>query len=348
MTDTSLSLTPVQARVAREIVSLVRRENRQAGAAMPEVVLAKEIGTSRTPVQVALRYLAGLGVVYQDVNRRYFLARDATDLGEVAPELFSTPDDPLYLRIAEARQAGELPEEVNEAELMRRFDVARSTLRKTLARISEEGWIEQRVGSGWSFLPMIDSPHAYEESYLFRQSIEPMGILSPWFHAERSALADLKREQRFIVDDGFRTMTAIELFEANSRFHEALASWSGNRFVVQSVRRLNQLRRLVEYRQAAQRPARRVQAEEHLRILEAIERHDLVEAAGLMRKHLEEARRAKVFKRDVFGAQVDAGSGETPAGGEVPPREARADTADSRVRATRAASPRRRAQPKNQ
>lgn len=301
MAKKTFPLTAVQARVAREILSLVRRENRQAGSAMPEVTLAKEIGTSRTPVQAALRYLASQGVVRQDVNRRYVLSRNAAELGVAAPELFNEPDDPLYLHIAEARQAGDLPEDVTEAELMRRFGVVRSTLRKTLARISEEGWIEQRVGSGWSFLPLIDSSKGYEESYLFRQSIEPMGILSPWFHAERTALAELKREQQFIVNGGFRTMSAIELFEANSRFHEALAAWSGNRFVAQSVRRLNQLRRLVEYRQAAvQRAARRGQAGEHLQILDAIERQDLVEAAGLMRKHLEEARRSKVFSQDVF------------------------------------------------
>jgi len=52
-------------------------------------------------------------------------------------------------------------------------------------------------------------------------------------------------------------MTAIELFESNSLFHETLAKWSGNRFIVQSVRRLDQLRRLVEYRQARSRKPRR-------------------------------------------------------------------------------------------
>lgn len=186
---------------------------------------------------------------------------------------------------------------------MRVFDVARSTLRKVLARISNEGWVEQRVGSGWVFLPMIDSPQAYEESYLFRQSVEPAALLSPWFKVDREELVKLRREQEFIVNGGYETMTAIELFEANSRFHETLALWSGNRFVLQTVRRLDQLRRLVEYRQAAtRRQARHTQATEHLTILAAIERQDLIEAAGLMRKHLEDARRAKVYGSEgVFG-----------------------------------------------
>jgi DNA-binding GntR family transcriptional regulator len=183
---------------------------------------------------------------------------------------------------------------VTEAELMRRFDVARSSLRKVLARMSEEGWIEQNLGHGWRFLPMIDTPQAYEESYLFRQAIEPVGIVSPSFHADARELDALRREQQQIVNGGWRTMTAIELFEANSRFHETIAQSSGNRFIAQSVRRINLQRRLVEYHQAAQRKPRQTQAQEHLQILAAIAVHDYVLAASLLRGHLDGARRAKV------------------------------------------------------
>lgn len=295
-------LTPVQARVVREIVALVRREKREAGSPLAETALAEAIGTSRSPVQVALRHLSALGVVRQDGSRRFVLARGAQDLDEVARTLLAEPDDPLYDRIVRARQAGELPDEVNEAQLMRLFGVARSTLRKVLSRIAKEGWVEQRVGSGWIFLPIIDSPQAYEESYLFRQSIEPAAILSPWFAASRNELEGLIREQRFIVEGGYETMTAIELFEANCHFHETLAKWSGNRFALQTIQRLNELRRLVEYRQAGARAPRRTQAEEHLAILAAIQKQDLIEAAGLMRKHLEDARRAKVYGKSGFAA----------------------------------------------
>ena len=287
-------LTTLQQRVAREIVALVRRESRRAGDHLPEIQLAEHIGTSRSPVQAALRHLAERGMLNQDTNRGYFLARDAKDWGELATEIAAVPDDPLYLNIAEARRSGELPDEVTEAELMRRFDVARSSLRKVLSRMSEEGWIEQNLGHGWRFLPMIDTPQAYEESYLFRQAIEPVGIVSPSFHADPRELDALRREQQQIVNGGWRSMTAIELFEANSRFHETIAQWSGNRFIAQSVRRINLQRRLVEYHQAAQRKPRQTQAQEHLQILDAIAVHDYVLAASLLRGHLDGARRAKV------------------------------------------------------
>ncbi|WP_076997307.1 GntR family transcriptional regulator [Variovorax sp. KK3] len=292
-------LTTLQQRVVREIVALVRRDNRLAGDHLPEVHIAQRIGTSRSPVQSALRHLAQLGVLQQDVNRGFFLSVDAKDWDGPVAGLLST-DDPLYLRIADDRQAGTLPDELSEAELMRRYDVARSTLRKVLSRISEEGWIEQSMGHGWRFLSMIDSPDAYEESYLFRQSIEPGALLGPSFVAVAAQLRQLRREQQRIVDGGFETMTPIELFESNSHFHETLAEWGHNRFVLQSVRRINQLRRLVEYRQAAQRRARHTQAAEHLAILDAIEQQDLVQAASLMRAHLDGARRAKLRDPQVF------------------------------------------------
>ena len=295
-----VDITPLQHRVAREIVAMVRREGLRAGDHLPEITLAEQIGTSRSPVQAALRHLALLGLLTRDSNRGYFLRKDAGEWADVATRFAAEPDDPLYLQIAEARQSGTLEDDVNEAEMMRRFGVARSTLRKVLSRISEEGWVEQRVGQGWSFLPMIDTPDAYEESYLFRQAIEPTALLSPSFRLDPAALAELRREQRQIVDGGYLSMTPIELFESNSRFHETLAEWSHNRFILQSVRRVNMLRRLVEYRQASRRQPRQIQAAEHLEILQAIEAHDLVLAAGMMRTHLDGARRGKSHDRGLF------------------------------------------------
>lgn len=241
-----------------------------------------------------------------------FTACEASDWNDVAGEFASAPDDPLYLRIADSRQNGEIPEAMTESELMRRFQVSRNTLRAVLSRISEEGWVVQRTGKGWHFQSMIDSPEAYDESFAFRHAIEPAGLLSATFCYDPAELADLRREQQRIVDGGFRTMTPIELFESNSRFHETMAGWSGNRFIAQSVRRVNRLRRLVEYRQAAQRPERRVQATEHLEILAAIERYDMIDAASRIRQHLEGARRKKAHGTKVFPGPAATARPDTP------------------------------------
>jgi hypothetical protein len=42
----------------------------------------------------------------------------------------------------------------------------------------------------------------------------------------------LQEAAEFIVRDGYRTMSPIELFEANTRVHETIAELGGNRFIV--------------------------------------------------------------------------------------------------------------------
>jgi DNA-binding GntR family transcriptional regulator len=298
--ETSSALTPLQTRVAREILALARREDLALGDRLAESVLAEKIGTSRTPVNVALHHLVSLGVVYHDANRGFFMAKPARDVTDIAAQFFNEPDDPLYLKIAEDRLAHRLSDDVTEADLMRQYEVSRSELRRVLSRMQEEGWLERQVGHGWQFMPMIDSVEAYEESYLFRAAIEPTGVMSPTFSANRIELEALRRRQRFIAEGGYLTMNSVELFEANSEFHETIAKWSGNRFIAQSVRRMDRLRRLVEYRQARARKPRQEQALEHLAILDAIAQQDLLRAAALLRDHIEGARRAKVHAQEVF------------------------------------------------
>jgi DNA-binding GntR family transcriptional regulator len=300
-----MQLTPLQTRVTREILSLARRDDMAEGERLAESVLAERIGTSRTPVNVALRYLADMGVLVHDHNRGYFLAKPARELNEIARQFFEEPDEPLYLQIAEDRLARRLPDVISEADLMRQYGVARSVLRKVLSLMQEEGWLERQVGHGWQFLPMIDSVEAYEESYFFRAAIEPVGVLSPSFKCNPVELAQLRRRQQTIVDGGYLTMTSIELFEANSEMHETIAKWSGNRFILQSVRRTDRLRRLVEYRQAKARKPRQQQALEHLAILDAIAAQDLLTAASLLREHIEGARRAKARSAEMFMKDIE-------------------------------------------
>jgi DNA-binding GntR family transcriptional regulator len=289
-----MALTTLQTRVLREIIVHARRENLPAGSHLAESHLAQVVGTSRFPISAALSHLTELGVVTHDRNRGFFLAKPASALADMAQEWSNAAEDPTYLEIANARQNQQLADVVSEAELMEQFGVSRSVLRKVLSRIQEEGWIERRTGHGWEFLPMIDSSEAYEESYALRLAIEPAGILSAKFRPDLPALDACRKQQEFIVSSGFKTMTAIELFEANARFHETIAACSGNRFILQTVRRLDQLRRLVEYMQAERRLPRKGQAEEHLEILNCISKGDYLGAATKMRDHLDGARRAKI------------------------------------------------------
>lgn len=310
--DMTQDLTKSQRKALREIISYVRRERLPPGTHLPEWTLAKLIGTSRSPVKVALEYLVGAGLMRYDKNRGYHLEGDVNDLPPELQVHVQDMDDPLYLRLAQARFDGEVPESVTEADLTRLLGVSRSEIGKVLTRVQSEGWVEKEVGYGWRFLPMIDSLEAYEDMYSLRLAIEPAGILSSKFRPDLEQLRVLREEQQAILDGGYLTMTAIERFESNARFHETIAEWSGNRFSLQTLRRLDQMRRLAEYRQTHKDLPRQALAQEHLQILDAIEKGDNLSAASYMRQHIEAAWRKKavsaVFQHPIPTIVTEASS----------------------------------------
>jgi DNA-binding GntR family transcriptional regulator len=284
-----MATTALHRRTAREIIALARRENRPAGSRLSDAELAKRLGVSRTPVRAALLHLRRLGAVSHEPGRGFFLKVGADALSALAQKFAVTSDDPLYLRIASDRQAGKLQGSFSEAELRRRYGATRGTLLRTLTRAQKEGWIERRMGTGWGFTELIDSPSAYEESFQFRSVIEPFGLLLPSFKTDPIQLEALRKELQLLANG--KQASTIELFESNCRFHETVAAWTGNRFVLQSLQRINSLRRLVEYRMIRKVPPR---VEEHIQILDTIEKHDLIAAASMLRAHLEAARLSKI------------------------------------------------------
>lgn len=290
-------LTPLQQKAAREIVALVRREDRPAGHHLSKLALARAIGTSHNPVEAALAHLARLGIARHEKDRGYFLARDASRLGAAAEKLMPA-EDPLYQRILDLRLDRRLADTVSETELTRRLGAPRSAVHKALLRIQQEGWIERRAGHGWEFLPLIDSVEAYEDNYEMRRIVEPAGLLSPRFSPVAAEFETLEKQQAFMAHGGYRTMTAAEWVDLNALFHETLSRWSGNRLLHQTIRHVNRLRKLIEHRVVAGDPALRArQAAEHLAILEAIGRGDRDKAAKLLEEHLTRARRDKARPR---------------------------------------------------
>ena len=286
----------LHAQLAQRILSHVRMTAMPAGRHLTEQSLQALLGTSRGPIRSALTYLERLGFVERKPNRGYYVARQALAAPEVLPE-FS--DETLYRLIAEDRLSGALPDHVSETELSRRYDTPRNRLSRILDRIAVEGWVEKRPGHGWSFLSLINSKEAYRESYELRRTIEPAAMLSPGFRVDADQLAGLERQQHFVVDEGYRTLNAIELFEINSRLHEVLAGMSGNRFVVQAIVRQNQLRRLAEYQGRTDHDRLRRVCGEHLDIIERLKAGRIAQAAAALARHLEGARDEKTSDASV-------------------------------------------------
>jgi DNA-binding GntR family transcriptional regulator len=280
------TITPLQHRIAREIVSHARRLDWRPGHHLTEDSLLPVLGTSRTPIRAAMAWLEDNGVLEKRPNRGFFLK--ALPPADLSPEDAAQPAgaEKVYVSIAMDRIARSLPDAVSENELMRRYGVSRAQLRLTLARIAAEGWIERRPGRGWAFVPMIETPEAYQENYRFRQMLEPASMRSLDFRADPARIERLEAQQWAVRESGWRTMSQVELYAINAGFHEELAAMGGNRYVVQALTRVNQLRRLIEYGRPLDRERVRRVCDEHLAILAPLKAGDVARAADVLEQHL--------------------------------------------------------------
>lgn len=299
--------------LAHKLIEHIRTERLPAGHHLTEQSLEIALGTSRSPIRGALAYLAQKGIVAPQPPRRgLYLTRDAANLGVIDNELTTTTEEQTYLALARDKLAGLLPDVLSENEAMRRYSLTRERMRRVLARAANEGWIEQRASKGWSFLPMIDGPQACQESYDLRLALEPTAMLMPSFAIDSDVLRRIRTQQQSLADGGYRTAGHVEMFQANATFHEALAGLSGNRFIVQTIIRQNQLRRLLEYRETDDRERVRRQCIEHLAILDLLERGERSEAARLLTEHLGNASHEKVLQLNKAATAKAAITNSTP------------------------------------
>jgi DNA-binding GntR family transcriptional regulator len=276
-------------RIARQIADHIHSGGVEEGEHLAAQVLADRFRVSRAPVTAALKALAAKGVVEARANRGFFVRR--------APDISADPvqdDDPLYSAIVEARLSGALPNRASENEMMRRFDATRARLQRVLAQIAEEGWVERLPGHGWLFLATLNSAESYEQSYRFRATIETEALLQPGYCFVPSELERLRAAQKRLLDGGIGKLPRTGLFEINAGFHETLVAWSGNRFFLDAIRRVNRLRRLIEFRATADRSRLDQQCREHLALLDLIERGDMLLAADFLRRHIGQALDQKV------------------------------------------------------
>jgi DNA-binding GntR family transcriptional regulator len=207
-------------------------------------------------------------------------------------------EETVYLRIADDRLSGRLPTRITESELLRRYGLTRARLARLLRRMAQEGWVERLPGHGWAFLPVLTSLEAYEDSYRFRLVIEPAALLEPRWALDRPALGARMAEQVWLAGGGVFEVPDARLFEMNSGMHEALMECSRNAFFIESLRRVDRLRRLIDYRQMLDREVARDRCREHVEILDLVLSGRNEEASVSLRRHLSDLRGLKTVARE--------------------------------------------------
>ncbi|HEV2594385.1 MAG TPA: GntR family transcriptional regulator [Sphingomicrobium sp.] len=283
--------TPLSQRLAAQIAQIIRSENIAAGARLTERSLAERLRVSRSPVRAALRHLETIEVVSSAGNRGFVVSNPSKSA--MLLEADGAHEEETYLAIARDRLEGRVPDRVTENELMRRYGLSRSQLTRMLHRIAGEGWVERLPGHGWEFLPMLTSLQSYRDSYRFRLIIEPAAILEPNFVVDRPGLERCRDQQRKLIAGDIWTISGAALFQLNRALHETIIECSQNPFFIESLRRVDHLRRLFEYKVALDRKRAAHACREHITLVDLLLDDQREEASAFMRRHLSSVSAAK-------------------------------------------------------
>ncbi len=280
-----------RARLAKQILHYIREHDLTKGHHLTESSLAEVFQVSRSPIRAALQHLTAHGVVEARPHQGFFLAKSGGGLDRVGIDVPQTRDEELYERVIDAHLSGRIGAVVNQIDLMREFDVGRNVVERTLARLSDERLIERGAGQGWTFLPTLNTVEARRSSYEVRLALEPAGILLPTFRVDTNELERARtRHVDYLARAGKRRSEPSLSFGLDAAFHELIAASTGNVFWVETVRRHNRLRRLLEYRGDVDADRVDEWCSEHLAILDALKVDDRETAADLMQQHLMQAR----------------------------------------------------------
>ena len=271
----------LQAELARRILRYLKDENAQPGHHLVELELCGIFDVSRTPVRGALQLLAAEGILVSRAGRGFVLAKLPGAIDDAEED---EQDRRLFDALARARNAGKLPDQFTQQEILRRFGVRLGTVMTVLRQLAELGLVERRPGNGLAFT--ADPSRILNESYAFRRALEPQILLQPGFKLDRAWAEKTRALLQKLRKKNWRAGDGVAFHAANADFHEQLARCSGNRTMLRAIQRQNQLRDFLigqtDY------PMEQVHSaiDDHLEILAALEAGYADKAAALMLHHL--------------------------------------------------------------
>jgi DNA-binding GntR family transcriptional regulator len=274
--------------LASRIQEQLHLQKAASGTHLSAENLAKSFNTSRTPIIMALTLLAKQNVVAHKPNRGFFVA-DLSKLKKAPADKSGGGIDKAYFALAQDRLEEKLPVNVTETFIKTRYKLTTSQVDALLRRVAQEGWIERRGGYGWTFSEILTTPEALAQTFRLRRTLEPAALLEPGYRLDPKIIVECRRIELDIRDGDVETLSLEQLFARGARFHESIVAGSGNAFFLDTIRRVNKIRRLLSYKAMGDRQRYKRQCEEHLIILDLIERGKLKQAADYLRAHLERA-----------------------------------------------------------
>lgn len=292
MTNFSLSdVHPRHVQLVQRFIDLALAQAWPVGQRVTEIELAEQLQVSRTPVRVMLGLLRDLGVITALPNRGQALALSEEALRAVVLPEAPAADTALHAALIRDRLDGKLEEEPSQADIARRYHVSAATVQRLFQRLEQEGLV-QRTGWRWSFLPFLSTAESQRASYQIRGILEPSALLLPEFRADESALRQILADHQHLLETlPEKVQTPSWIFNLDARFHETIAGFGQNPFILNVIRQQNALRRLLEIRSYGDQTRVKAWVKEHIAITEALMVGQNEAASRLLASHLGKADR---------------------------------------------------------
>ncbi|EJL79420.1 FadR/GntR family transcriptional regulator [Variovorax sp. Varisp85] len=205
-----------------------------------------------------------------------------------------------------------------EAALAEQFGVSRTVVREAVSRLKSLGLLDSRQGSGVYVRAAGVEPLRFEMPHVAsREAVIQMVEVRRALEAEVAALA----AERRTADDVQRIREAIDALHAaveaggngadeDVRFHRAIAEAARNPFLIGTLQYLRQFlhgaTRVTRANEARRADFAREVAQEHARIVEAIEAGDPLRAREAAKNHMDNAIRRIELADPAFWQQEGA------------------------------------------
>lgn len=196
-------------------------------------------------------------------------------------------------------------ERINEVELARRLHVSRTPLREALNRLVTEGFLTTQLNKGF-FARRLDAEDLFN-LYEYRSAIETAVVSLACERAtaeELDALEKFVRASKDVKDD----LIATNLLKLDEEFHTQLARTSHNEEFVRALQGVNARIHFVRWVDMQSR--RRYTQNEHMQIVEALQKRDVARAVRLVRDHI-------IRRRDQISDVIRAGYAEIYTGNSL-------------------------------
>lgn len=184
-----------------------------------------------------------------------------------------------------------------EREMVRRFDAARSAVRRMLADLEMQGRIVRTVGRGTMIAGERDQSPAVSAHTSPAELMEARLLFEPAMAelvATHATAADFERMDECLTR-GARAGSVAEFEQWDAALHQAIADATHNTFVIRTLASINAVRETGEWGQLKHRsltPERRAMYQiEHKRLVDALKRRDGGEARHRLTEHLRQVRR---------------------------------------------------------